>query len=172
MKAYRKNASARVILGATLLSAGLLLGGGGAHGVAAQTSPDEAAVMEVVNQLFDAMRARDGAAAASVFHPEARMISTGTGPDGSPRIGVQSTEGFVNAVGQGGDPWNEPLFDPEVRVDGNLAHVWVFYHFFAGETFSHCGYDSFQLVRTGEGWKIISIADTRRTEGCERNEDG
>jgi hypothetical protein len=132
---------------------------------AAQT-PDEAAVMEVVDRLFEAMRNRDGAVAASVFHPEARLISTGRA-GAAAQIRVRGIDGFVDAVGQGGDPWNEPLFDPEVRVDQNLAHVWVFYHFFAGETFSHCGYDSFQLVRTPDGWKIVSLADTRRTEECE-----
>jgi hypothetical protein len=138
--------------------------------LAAQSDSDRAAVMEVVERLFDAMRARDGAMAASVFHPEARLISTGVDGEGDPRIQIQSTEGFVSAVGQGGEAWDEPLFDPEVRVDGNLAHVWVFYRFYLGDRFSHCGYDSFQLVRTAEGWKIISLGDTRRTEGCERGQ--
>lgn len=126
------------------------------------------AVMEVVNQLFDGMRARDGNRVAEVFHPEARMVSTGVDAQGNPRAQLSPVSAFVDAVGQPGEPWDEPLFDPEVRVDGNLAHVWVFYHFYRGETFSHCGFDSFQLVRTREGWKVISLADTRRTEGCER----
>ena len=30
------------------------------------------------------------------------------------------------------------------------------------------GFDSFQLVRMREGWKVISLADTRRNEGCAR----
>lgn len=135
---------------------------------AQDSASDHAAVMEVVNQLFDGMRARDGEMVAAVFHPDARMVSTGVDAQGNPRAQLSPVSGFVEAVGQPGEPWNEPLFDPEVRVDGNLAHVWVFYHFYRGETFSHCGFDSFQLVRTGEGWKVISLADTRRTEGCER----
>lgn len=130
-------------------------------------TPDEAAVMEVVNRLFDGMRARDGAMVASVFHPEARLVSTGTGPDGAPRVQVQAVEGFVTAVGGEGDPWNEPLFHTEVRVDGNLAHVWTFYRFYAGERFSHCGHNAILLVRGAEGWRIIHLADTRRTEDCE-----
>ncbi len=132
------------------------------------SSQEEAAVMEVVNRLFDAMRARDGQMVASVFHPEARLMNAGADAEGNPRVSIQGTEGFVMAVGAGGEAWDEPLFDPEVRVDGNLAHVWVFYHFYRGDTFSHCGYDSIQLVRTPDGWRIISLADTRRTEGCDR----
>jgi hypothetical protein len=126
--------------------------------------------MEVVNRLFDGMRARDGEMVASVFHPEARLVTTGVEEDGSPRVRVQEVGGFVGAVGQEGDPWNEPLFDTEVRVDGNLAHVWTFYRFYAGDRFSHCGYNSIRLVRTAEGWRIVDLADTRRTEECEPRE--
>lgn len=134
----------------------------------AQPSPrDTAAVMEVVSRLFDGMRARSGEMVASVFHPDARMVTTGAEPDGRPRVQVQGVDGFVAAVGQGGVAWNEPLFATEIRVDGNLAHVWTFYRFYAGDRFSHCGYNSIRLVRTEGGWLIISIADTRRTEGCE-----
>lgn len=128
---------------------------------------DADAVMAVVNRLFDGMRARDGEMVASVFHAEARLVTTSLTPDGAPSASVQPIEGFVDAVGQGGDPWDEPLFGTEVRVDGPLADVWTFYRFYRGNEFSHCGHNSIQLVRTGEGWKIVSIADTRRTEGCE-----
>jgi hypothetical protein len=129
-------------------------------------SEEEAAVMGVVDRLFEGMRARSGEMVASVFHPQARMVTTGSEPDGSPRVQVQEVEGFVAAVGQGGVPWNEPLFATEVRVDGNLAHVWTFYRFYAGERFSHCGYNSIELVRTADGWLIMSVADTRRTDRC------
>jgi hypothetical protein len=158
------------LAGAVLL---VVLAGTGCHDLAASpasTPPpvtDEAAVMAVVERLFDGMRERDGQAVASVFHPEARLTTTGAPPDGSPRVQVQGVEGFVEAVGQGGDPWNEPLFGTEVRVDENLAHVWTFYRFYAGERFSHCGHNSIQLVRTGDGWRILSIVDTRRTDDCD-----
>jgi len=135
--------------------------------VRAEAPRDEGAVMEVVNRLFDGMRARDGGMVASVFHRDARLVSTGSEPDGTPRIQVQGVEGFVSAVGEGGVPWNEPLFATEVRIDGNLAHVWTFYRFYAGERFSHCGYNSIRLVRTEAGWQIVDLADTRRTEGCD-----
>ena len=135
---------------------------------AAQSSPeDEAAVMEVVERLFDGMRARDGEMVASVFHPEARLVSTGVEPDGSPRVRFMEPAAFAAAVGEGGVPWNEPLFAAEVRVDGNLAHVWTFYRFYAGDRFSHCGYNSIRLVRTAQGWQIVDLADTRRTGPCD-----
>ncbi len=53
-----------------------------------------------------------------------------------------------------------------VRIRDNLATMWIEYAFFRGEQMSHCGEDAFQLARTEEGWKIIALADTQRTEGC------
>lgn len=133
---------------------------------------DEAAVLAVVQRLFDGMRARDGEAVAAVFHPDARMVRTAQGPDGLPRVQVTGVEAFIEAVGSGTEPWDEPLFDTEVRVDQNLAQVWTRYRFYLGETFSHCGYNALLLVRLPPGgaaevpWQIIQIADTRHTEGC------
>jgi hypothetical protein len=132
-------------------------------------SPAEAEILAVVDRLFDGMRARDGSMVASVFHPDARLISTSSDAEGRPAVAVREIQVFVDAVGQGGDPWNEPYFQPVIQIDGNLAHVWIFYHFYAGDTFSHCGFDSIQMVRMPEeGWRMVSLADTRRTEGCGR----
>jgi hypothetical protein len=137
---------------------------------------DRAAVLQVVERLFDGMRARSAREVASVFHPEARMVRTAEGPGGSPRVQVTGVEAFVEAVGSGSEPWNEPLFDTQVQVDQNLAQVWTFYRFYAGETFSHCGHNAILLVRDAEAdggtpeWRIIQIADTRHVDAevCRR----
>lgn len=137
----------------------------GAPPVAAQ-NPDEGAVMDVVQRLFDGMRTADSAQVRSVFHGDARLISTGQ-RNGEPAVGIIPIDGFVQAVGGAEVPWDERIYNPEVRIDGNLAQVWVEYTFHAGDRFSHCGIDSIQLARTPAGWKIVSLADTRRSTGCE-----
>ena len=58
------------------------------------------------------------------------------------------------------------LADPEIRIEDNLAAVWLEYAFYVGDRLDHCGEDHFQLARTTEGWKIIAIADTQRSSGC------
>lgn len=134
----------------------------------AQTpSTDEAEVLAVVQALFDGMRAADSAAVRSTLHPEARLVGVAEG-EGGPALRAESMDGFVSAVGTPHEEtWDERTWDPEVRIDGRLATVWVPYAFYLGETFSHCGYDAFQLYESAEGWKIFQIADTRRREGCE-----
>jgi hypothetical protein len=129
---------------------------------------EEAAVMAVVDGLFDAMRAGDSAAMRGVLHPSATG-ATAFIRDGVPTLTrEESLEGFVQAVGTPHDEvWDERIWDAEVSIDGPLAMAWMQYAFFAGDTFSHCGVNAFQLFKGEGGWKIFHVADTRRREGCE-----
>ncbi len=138
-----------------------------AQTAAPDTAADRAAVLAVVHRLFDAMRQGDSARLRSTFHPEARLGTVGV-REGVPMVRFEAVDGFAQALG--GKPaeqvWDERLYNEVVHVDGGLATVWTEYDFYLGDRFSHCGVDSFQLARTADGWKIFSIADTRRREGC------
>ena len=146
---------------------------GGAGSLAAQEAPsapsraaDSAAVLAVVQRVFDAMRSRDSAALRTAFAPDARMMTPGM-RNGAPVVSVEPVDGFVRAVGQPSDStWDERIYNPEVRIDGNLATVWTEYDFYFGSSFTHCGVDAFQLARFAEGWKIVNLADTRQRQGC------
>ena len=129
-------------------------------------SPDRQAVMAPVRQLFDAMRKGDGATAREAFHPGA-LLATAAVKDGQALPQVNDLQRFLSAVGAPrSEAWDERLYDEQVLVDGPLAVVWAEYSFFRGTTFSHCGVDTFQLVKTGEKWQILALTDTRRTTGC------
>lgn len=143
----------------------------GVAGAAAQEPPstggdgDRQAVLEVVERLFEGMRAGDSALVRSTFHPEARLISTGA-REGEAFVRAVPADRFVEAVGEATGEWEEPIWDTEVRVEEGLATVWTKYAFYLDGEFSHCGVDAFILGRTADGWKIVSLADTRRQEGC------
>lgn len=127
---------------------------------------DEREVIRVVERLFEAMRTRNTAELRAVFDTSAHLVSSGV-RDGVPFARSVPAERFIQAVGSAqGDEWIERFYDPEVRISGNLATVWTYYTFHLGSRFSHCGYDAFQLSRTADGWKIMSLADSRQTEGC------
>lgn len=117
---------------------------------------------EVVQQLFDAMEARDALAAKELFVPDAGLFSlTNTG-----KAVKMPLIDFLNAIGSGKTRWKERMWDQIVQEHGAIAIVWGPYDFHNGDTFSHCGYDSFSLLKTTTGWKITYISDTRETEGC------
>lgn len=131
---------------------------------AAQTP--EVEVREVVIGLFDAMRAADGAAAAALFHPQARLSTVA--PGSPPRLRTDELGGFLEAVAAPRENlWDERIANLEIRVDGPLATAWMDYAFFVDDRFSHCGVNAFQLFREPAGWKIVQLVDTRRREGCD-----
>jgi hypothetical protein len=125
---------------------------------------EEAAVRAVIDRLFDGMRERDTAKMGSTFYADARLY--GLGQDG----GVRATPAAEFVRGIEGAPagmvLDEVLGEVEIRIDGPLASAWTYYDFFAGDNFSHCGYNAFQMLKTGGEWKIVSITDSRRRDGC------
>ena len=62
---------------------------------------------------------------------------------------------------------DERLTAIDIRIDGDMATAWTPYKFYYKGNFSHCGVNALQLIKTAAGWKIWSIIDTRRKEGCE-----
>lgn len=130
---------------------------------------ERAAVLATVERMFHGMRVKDTAAVRAVFHPSARLVGMRTPAGGASRVQLITVDEWVAYIArdQRGE-WIERAWDPEVRIDGTLATIWAAYDFHFGATFSHCGIDAVQLLRTAEGWRIMSIADTYTTEGCTR----
>ena len=122
-------------------------------------------VIAPIKALFNGMRTRDTALMRSAFAPGA-MLSEPSRPGEPLKFGaVDAMLGSV-ASAPAGPAWDEQIYDAEVRVDANLAMVWTFYTFTAGD-YSHCGVDAVLLVRTPRGWKISTLSDSRRRTGCE-----
>ena len=64
-------------------------------------------------------------------------------------------------------------FDPEVRRTGNLATVWIPYDFHRNGAWSHCGVDTFTLVRVDGEWRIAGMAWTvEQPPACQAHPDG
>lgn len=127
----------------------------------------EAEVLAVINRLWEAMRTNDSSMARSVFDSTAQMVQI-VDRNGTRSVQWSRTDNFVRAIGNARTPWIERMVGPEVRIDGNLASVWTWYDFTVDGRVSHCGYDSIELARLTDGWKIIYIADTRQRTGCEQ----
>lgn len=140
-------------------------------GVPAQgaTANDEAEVRAVVDRLFDGMRKNDSSVVRPLFHAKARLISTSMRA-GAPVVQVEeSPDAFVTAVGRPHpEVWDERVSNVKVMIDGPLASVWADYTFHRGTTFSHCGIDHFLMVKEGNAWKILELADTRKTDCQDR----
>jgi hypothetical protein len=130
--------------------------------------PERAAVIATVQKVFDAMRTRDTALLSVAFDTTARLV--GVRRDNTISLTTPAAFGASLTRAPAGDVWNERIFDPEVRIDGDLAQVWAYYTFHRNKEFTHCGVDAFMLRKLGTQWKITQLADSRRTTGCTHTE--
>ena len=153
-----------------VLTAAPLLVAVASTGARAQ-DPKRANVLATVQKVFDAMRTRDTALLAQAFDTTGRLVRVNT-RGAAPTVGMTLPSQFGASIARApaGDVWNERIYDPEVRIDGNVAQVWAYYTFHRNATFSHCGVDAFMLVRVGTSWKITQLADSQRTQGCTHTE--
>ena len=151
-----------------LLTLGLLVGIGAP--LRAQDA-ERAAVLATVQKVFTAMRTRDTALLRQAFDSSARLAGVSS-REGQPAVRLTAPSAFGARVASApaGDVWNERIWDPEVRIDGDVAQVWAYYTFHRNNTFSHCGVDAFMLLKVGSEWKITQLTDSRRTTGCTHTE--
>ncbi|MDN3205072.1 nuclear transport factor 2 family protein [Algoriphagus sediminis] len=133
--------------------------------IQAQTAEEE--VKAVIESLFDGMRAKNTEMIASAFDPKALMQTIVVSENGA-ETRSNAVQDFVARIGQSPaeTQLDERITDYQIKVDGDLASAWTPYEFYVNGEFSHCGVNSFQLVRMAEGWKIVYIIDTRRKEDC------
>lgn len=129
-------------------------------------SEDENALKAVVVQLFDGMQKHDSTTIRVCFHASARMQSIGINrKSGMVEMTTQNTiDGFVKSIGSipATTQIEERVLSYEIRVDGQMATAWTPYELYMNNKKIHCGVDAFQFFKTDKGWKILTIADTRR----------
>ena len=131
----------------------------------AVATSDTAAVLAVVQRLFDAMAKRDTAAARTLLLPGSRLISLRTAsPAAQPR--QQTDTAFLRSLATGSERLLERMWNPVVSIHGSLANVWTPYDFHIDGRFSHCGVDNFVLVRNANAWQLASVTYTVETAGC------
>ena len=124
---------------------------------------EEAAVKSTIGQLFEGMRKGDSSMVKAAFAPGAVLHTIAAPAGGRAEVKTASLRRFLDAVGSPHtDVWDEQIEYGHIAIDGELASVWTPYRFYLGKTYSHCGVNSFQLVKLDGSWKIVYLIDTRR----------
>lgn len=116
-----------------------------------------------IRNLFLGMKNADPELVKSAFTENA-VLQTIT-KDGT--IKSDSVQDFIASVSKfpKGD-LDERIIIEAVHTDGGLASVFTPYSFYLKGKLSHCGANSFQLVKQNNEWKIQYIIDTRRKDNC------
>lgn len=132
----------------------------------AQSAEDS--VKTTVNNLFTAMRNADPVLLRSVFADSAVLQTISVNREQRVIILNEDVDDFVEFVKEvKKDSADERIRFETIKIDGPLAIVWTPYNFYYAGKFSHCGVDSFQLVKLNGVWKIQYLIDTRRRQGCQ-----
>ncbi len=124
-------------------------------------------VKATISRLFEAMLEADGNKLKTCFTDSAFLQTITQDKTGKDIVRNDEVATFVKQIS--GIPKglaDERIVFGVVKVDGPLAIVWAPYQFFRNGVFSHCGVNSFQLVRLHNEWKIQYLIDTRRKGNC------
>jgi hypothetical protein len=133
--------------------------------VEAQTTIDS--VKATIDQMFRAMKSSDAALLKECFADSAILQTIARNKEGQTIIRNEPIAEFIKSVSSmQKDAADERIAYDVVKIDGPLAIAWTPYQFYFNGKFSHCGVNSFQLVRLNNGWKIQYIIDTRRRTEC------
>jgi hypothetical protein len=130
-----------------------------------QTASDS--VRTTVINLFSAMKNADSILLKACFADSAILQTIYHDKSGLVKVRDEKVAEFISFVGneQKGNA-DERITIHSINIDGDLAILWTPYSFYYKGKFSHCGVNSFHLVRFNTGWKIQYLIDTRRKNGC------
>lgn len=126
---------------------------------------------EIPDRLFAAMKAKSFEDIKNTFTPEGQLVAVDKPRDGKgiSKTRIFTADAFAKMISDSkGGEFIEKMPDKDIKIDGDLAIVSGRYTFYVGDKFSHCGLNTFNLVRTETGWKIANAASTLEFQ-CERD---
>ncbi|WP_113663738.1 nuclear transport factor 2 family protein [Pedobacter nanyangensis] len=137
------------------------------HVTYGQKAHEEESIKKAINALFDGMRRSDSTLMRSAFNQGAILQTIVKTKVGATEVRSTDLNLFVQSIAKPHPlVYDERIVFTKILIDGELASVWTDYQFYIGDKFSHCGVNSFQLVKYGNDWKIVYLIDTRRKDHC------
>lgn len=126
----------------------------------------ETEVLATIDTFLIGLRTKDTALMARQLDSLTRFTLLRPSQAGT-RVMLLTPAQFMTAVTRPNQPaLDEPIRNPIVHVDGDLASVWAEYQVRIEGKVSHCGFDAFHLARLGGRWKILNVSDTFRRADC------
>ena len=136
----------------------------------AQKSDDSKDALAVINRLWEAMAAHKPADIVALHTAEAQLVAISKNREGKMGVRTIKAADFANNFAQKRAELWEDMYAPKVEVTGDFAQVWGRYVFFVNGKVSHCGVNSFHLVKIEGVWKIAGAASTMDAQSCTEEE--
>jgi hypothetical protein len=130
---------------------------------------DKQAVQKAVETFFEGFHQQDSVLMKKMVADKMVLQTIAEDSEGKISVREVSFSKFLSSIV--GIPeeikFEEILKSFSIQIDGPMANAWTPYEFRLRDEFSHCGVNSFQLVKFDGVWKIVYLIDTRRKENCE-----
>jgi hypothetical protein len=117
--------------------------------------------LQTIELLHKAFRDGDAVGVRSLLHDEYHGISL-QGPLDHRKLHVENREkAIADVAALKPGAWDVRILIASTEIDPNgMAHVWARYVFYFEGKPDHCGYESYSLYQSPEGWKVVNFADT------------
>lgn len=127
------------------------------------------AVQKTIEAFFEGFHQQDSTAIKETVVKEVILQTIAKDSLGKDYVKAEDFSKFIKNIVSIPETtkFQETIKSYSIQVDGPMANAWTAYEFHVNDKFSHCGVNSFQLVKQEDAWKIIYLIDTRRKEGCE-----
>lgn len=130
-------------------------------------SNDTLKIRSTIDQFFEGMASGDSATVHSLFYFNSKMSTVYSASDKSVKVVETKLQQFVTAISTPHkEKWEERFKNLKINISGPMAHIWMDYSFYVDGILSHCGVNSFTMIKTQGRWLILSITDTRNKNEC------
>ena len=133
----------------------------------AATDSPKAEIEQVVARFQASLKAHDRAALTVLFLADSKAWWTVLGDNSFqkvkakhpevPRYKAGTWQGFVDYVGGAKASIEERFHNVRIETDGSVASVYFDFEFVADGKVENRGAETWQLIRTDDGWKIASM---------------
>lgn len=134
-----------------------------------QTTESEKSAKVLIESFFEAFHVQDSTRLKSFAHPNIKMQSVAIDAYGNTELSTLEYSSFLSSIASipQSTKFEEKLHEFEIKINGMIANVSTPYSFYVNNELSHCGVNTFQLMKTKGEWKIIYLVDTRSKLGCQ-----
>jgi hypothetical protein len=129
------------------------------------SDPDRQVLIDLTQNYFNAVGARDIDSLQKILLPKAHFIYR-NGEEVDSTIGSTSSVRLLEILTSSKAELFERMHEPTVLIQGDIGIVWTRYDFYENKQFSHCGTDVFTFLKTKEGWKMASGSWSTEKKSC------
>jgi hypothetical protein len=142
-----------------------------AHPAASQSaSANEKAAIAVADSVLMALSSGDNATLIRLSFDSSVVGGVGL-RNGVERMALSSWRRYTTRTGP--STFTERGFDATARVQDRVAQVWFPYDLYVGDEWSHCGVDTFTMMKVDGHWRVASLIYTiEQPPACRKHHAG